>query len=62
MINESHEISAPGPTGQMITLYKLRFQEIPGIFTAAMNQLVFNTSLHPIASSNGSRNEKSSTF
>ncbi len=41
-INESHEVSAPGPTGQTITLYKLLFQEIPDIFTAAVNQLVFN--------------------
>jgi hypothetical protein len=31
----------------MITLYKLLFQEIPDIFTAAMNQLVFN---HELAS------------
>jgi hypothetical protein len=44
-INEAHEISAPGPTGQTITLYKLLFQEIPGISTAAMNQLVFNNKL-----------------
>ncbi len=41
-INEAHEVSAPGPTGQTITLYKLLFQEIPDIFTAAVNQLVFN--------------------
>jgi hypothetical protein len=46
-INEAHEVSAPGPTGQTITLYKLLFQEIPDIFTAAMNQLVFN---HELAS------------
>jgi hypothetical protein len=44
-INEAHEISAPGPTEQTITLYKLLFQEIPGISTAAMNQLVFNNEL-----------------
>jgi hypothetical protein len=29
------------------TLYKLLFQEIPEIFTAAMNQLVFNHELAP---------------
>jgi hypothetical protein len=46
-INDAKEISAPGPTGQTITLYKLLFQEIPEIFTAAMNQLVFN---HELAS------------
>ncbi len=46
-INDAREISAPGPTGQTITLYKLLFQEIPEIFTAAMNQLVFN---HELAS------------
>ncbi len=46
-INEAQEVSAPGPTGQTITLYKLLFQEIPDIFTAAMNQLVFN---HELAS------------
>ncbi len=44
-INEAHEVSAPGPTGQTITLYKLIFQEIPDIFTAAVNQLVFNPEL-----------------
>jgi hypothetical protein len=45
--NENHEVSAPGPTGQTIILYKLIFQEIPDIFTAAVNQLVFN---HELAS------------
>jgi hypothetical protein len=44
-INEAHEVSAPGPTGQTITLYKLLFQEIPDIFTSAINQLVFNPEL-----------------
>jgi hypothetical protein len=46
-INEAHEVSAPGPTGQTISLYKLLFQEIPDIFTAAINQLIFN---HELAS------------
>ncbi len=40
-------MSAPGPTGQTITLDKLLFQEIPDILTAAVNQLVFN---HELAS------------
>jgi hypothetical protein len=44
-INEAHEISAPGPSGQTITLYKLLFQEIPHILTASINQLVFNIEL-----------------
>ena len=44
-IGEAHEISSPGPSGQTITLYKLLFQEIPGIFTNAINQLVFNKEL-----------------
>jgi hypothetical protein len=44
-INEAHEVSAPGPTGQTITFYKLLFQEIPDILTAAVNQLVFNSEL-----------------
>ncbi len=44
-INEAKEVSAPGPSGQTITLYKLLYQEIPSIFTAALNQLVFNREL-----------------
>jgi hypothetical protein len=49
-INEAHEISAPGPSGQTIKLYTLLFQQLPNIFTAAINQLVFNMELstHPI--------------
>jgi hypothetical protein len=48
-INEAQEASAPGPSGQTITLYKILFQELPNIFTAAINQLVFNEELakHP---------------
>jgi hypothetical protein len=44
-INEAKEMSAPGPSGHTITLYKLLFQEIPNIFTFAINQLVFNNEL-----------------
>jgi hypothetical protein len=48
-INEAQEASAPGPSGQTITLYKILNQELPGIFTEAINQLVFNDELarHP---------------
>jgi hypothetical protein len=44
-INQAKEVSAPGPSGQTITLYKILLQEIPNIFTAALNQLVFNKEL-----------------
>jgi hypothetical protein len=44
-IDEAHEINAPGPSGQTITLYKLLFREIPNILTAAVNQLVLNNEL-----------------
>jgi hypothetical protein len=44
-IKEAKERSAPGPSGHTITLYKPLFPEIPGIFTSAMNQLVFNNEL-----------------
>ena len=35
--------TAPGPTGQTITYYRLLYQEIPDIFTEAINQLTFQT-------------------
>jgi hypothetical protein len=44
-INEAKEVSAPGPSGQTITLSMLLHQEIPNILTAALNQLVFNREL-----------------
>jgi hypothetical protein len=44
-INEAQEMSAPGPSGQTITLFKILNQELPGIFSAAINQLVFNEEL-----------------
>jgi hypothetical protein len=44
-INEAQEASAPGPSGQTITLFKILNQELPGIFSAAINQLVFNEEL-----------------
>jgi hypothetical protein len=36
MIMMPYEISAPGLSGKTITLSKYLFQEIPGIFTAAI--------------------------
>jgi hypothetical protein len=44
-INEAYEISALGLLEQTINLFKLIFQEIPGIFTAAINKFVFSTEL-----------------
>jgi hypothetical protein len=44
-INDAKEISAPGPSGQTITVYKLLFQEIPNLLTSALNQLVYNQEL-----------------
>ena len=40
-INDANAISAPGPSGQNITFYKLLFHEIPHIMTRALNELVF---------------------
>ncbi len=37
----SKEISAPGPTGQGISLYRLLFQLIPEALTKAINQIAF---------------------
>jgi hypothetical protein len=45
VINDALEISAPGPSGQTITLFKLIFQEISGIFTPALNHPGFNKEL-----------------
>jgi hypothetical protein len=61
-INEAKEMSAPGPSGHTITLYKLLFQEIPNIFTSAINQLVFNHELAGHHFFSGSSTEKSFTF
>jgi hypothetical protein len=44
-ISKAQETSAPGPSGQTITLFKILNQELPGIFSAAFNQLVFNEEL-----------------
>jgi hypothetical protein len=40
-ISEANEVSAPGPSGQTITFFKLLFMAIPNIMTSALNQLVF---------------------
>jgi hypothetical protein len=44
-ISEANEVSAPGPSGQTITFFKLLFMAIPNIMTSALNQLVFVTGL-----------------
>ncbi len=40
-ISKANEVSAPGPSGQTITFFKLLFMAIPNIMTSALNQLVF---------------------
>ena len=40
-INDANSVSAPGPTGQNITFYRLLFLEIPNIMTQALNELVY---------------------
>ncbi len=40
-ILEAQAISAPGPTGQSISLYKLLFMLVPDLMVKAINQLVF---------------------
>jgi len=40
-LQEATEASAPGPSGQTLTYFKLLFMEIPILFTKALNQLVF---------------------
>ncbi len=40
-ISEAHKVSAPGPSGQTITFYKLLFCAMPHTMTRALNQLVF---------------------
>jgi len=46
---EASEVSAPGPTGQTITFFKLIFSHIPDLLVEALNQLVFQPELasHP---------------
>jgi len=40
-IAEAKVVSAPGPSGQTISFYKLLFMHIPNLMTQALNQLVF---------------------
>jgi len=40
-LQEATEVSAPGPSGQTLTYFKLLFMEIPVLFTKALNQLAF---------------------
>jgi hypothetical protein len=40
-ILEAYEVSAPGPSGQTISFFKLLFIAIPTTMTAVLNQLVF---------------------
>ncbi len=40
-ISEANEISAPGPSGQTISFFKLLFMAIPTTMTVALNELVF---------------------
>ena len=40
-LKEAQEKSAPGPSGQNISFYKLLFMLTPTLMTAAINQMVF---------------------
>ena len=40
-IKEAKEHSAPGPSGQIISFYKLLFMILPNLMTEAINQMVF---------------------
>jgi hypothetical protein len=40
-IKEAQELSAPGPSGQNISFYKLLFMMVPLLMTEAINQMVF---------------------
>jgi hypothetical protein len=41
-INEAHEASASGPSGQSITFFKLLLMEVPNLLVEALNQMVFH--------------------
>jgi len=47
-LHEAAETSAPGPSGQTSTFFKLLFTEAPKLFTEALNQLVFMPELGTI--------------
>jgi len=40
-LKEAKEHSAPGPSGQIISFYKLLFIMVPNLMTEAINQMVF---------------------
>jgi hypothetical protein len=40
-LKEAKEHSAPGPSGQIISFYKLLFMMVPNLMTEAINQMVF---------------------
>ncbi len=42
---EAKVVSAPGPSGQTISFFKLIFMHVPSLMTQALNQLVFVPSL-----------------
>jgi len=44
-IQEAHEASASGPSGQSIVFYKLIFMMVPELMTTALNQLIFTPRL-----------------
>jgi len=40
-IKDAKAVSAPGPSGQTISFYKLLFMHVPNLMTQALNQLVY---------------------
>jgi hypothetical protein len=52
-ISEANEVSAPGPSGQTISFFKLLFMTIPTVMTSALNQLVFVPELIKISAGYG---------
>jgi len=40
-LKDAKELSAPGPSGQIISFYKLLYMMVPNLMTEAINQMVF---------------------
>ncbi len=40
-LKDAKELSAPGPSGQIIPFYKLLYMMVPNLMTEAINQMVF---------------------
>jgi hypothetical protein len=40
-LKDAKELSAPGPSGQIISFYKLLYMVVPNLMTEAINQMVF---------------------